>query len=399
MKTFFLYLLFSFALFSCKKNKVLIPDKVSEPTANHETVDSSKTNDKPVKAAIPIEFGLIGDSTLSFGGEILLNQANNSKFTNRSWQGIPSIEIDQQGTIYIAWYTGGKGEEAGNYITVSISKNQGKTWIQNNIIINPTINSLRFFDPCLWKDKYGEICLSWSKSINNWDGKGGVFYSRIRSTDSIQYSKPRFLADGVMMNKPTLSYGKKTMFYPISSWSKTPGTFIYKSEEDLSFSLISTIEIPKNIRTVDEHEILQLANETFICFIRGTDGVYFSKSDNLTKWTVPVKFTAIGPTNSGRFSLSRLQSGNIALVITNATDRSNLKIFISDDECSTWKYSMLIDKRLGVSYPNLTQDEAGKIHVTYDYDRYKSLDINHVIFTESDVINNNETAIIRQILH
>jgi len=401
MKTNCICIVFFIVLFSCKKSQTAVPKSITLPQETQEVkeTDSPKVS-KPAKATIPIEFGLVGDSTIDFGGEMLAKQLVNTKFNNRKWQGIPSIEIDQTGAIYIAWYTGGKGEEAGNYITVSVSKDNGESWSQNELIINPTISPLRFFDPCLWKDKYGEICLSWSKSNNNWDGKGGVFYSRIRLTDSVEFSKPRFLAEGVMMNKPVLSYQKNFMLYPISAWSKTPGTFIYKSMNDaLSFNLAATIEVPKTVRNIDEHTIIQLADLSYLCILRGIDGIYVTKSSDILKWSIPTKLPGIGATNAGRVSLSRLNSGNIALVLNNATDRSNLKIFISDDECTTWKYSMLIDKRIGVSYPNLTQDASGNIHVTYDYDRYKSMDINHVIFTESDVINNDESKIKRHLLH
>lgn len=332
-------------------------------------------------------------------GEVLTHQSENSKVNNRVWQGIPSIEVDKNGFIYVVWYTGGQDEGPGNYITVSISKDFGQTWEPNAIVINPNTIPNRFFDPCLWKDNKGEIYLSWSKSKGYWDGKGGVWYSRIRYKDSIKYSLPKRLADGVMMNKPSLTLNGKSILYPISIWKKKSGTLLYKSDLMIEnglpplFQQVSNIDISEELRTFDEHQVIQLIDNSYLMFIRCLDGIRYTKSKDLVSWSAVQNFTALGSTTPSRFSLTRLKSGRIALVMNCSTSRSNLRIFLSDDEGVSWKYSMLLDPRYGVSYPDLTQDSKGNIYIVYDYDRFKEMKINVLSFKESDILSNRVEAI------
>lgn len=384
-----------FAFISCKKNTIQ-----AEP----------ETPEVPVPVVVSkseVEDPDIGSVSVIFEGEVLLNQQDNEKFTKRVWQGIPSVEISNDGVIYSTWYSGGAGENPGNYVVLSMSNDLGKTWKQNCVIINPTSALGRFYDPTIWKDKYGTIFLSWaeSKSTGIWDGKGGVWYSIITNLNgSVKLSAPRKLTDGVMMNKASASLDKKKMFYPIAVWNLSQytnldGIDIYstllndKYKKSTSFTKVSTIKLKPTLRLFDEHQLVQLADSSYIAMIRGIDGIYITSSKNLSSWTEPVKFTQVGATTSARFFLGRLSSGKIALILNNSTGRNNLKIFLSDDEAKTWKYSLLIDNREGVSYPDLTQAEDGTIYVVYDYSRFSALQINCVSFKESDVITANSSNI------
>lgn len=54
---------------------------------------------------------------------------------------------------------------------------------------------------------------------------------------------------------------------------------------------------------------------------------------------------------------------------TNPQGRNNLTALLSDDECKTWKYKLLLDERDQVSYPDVTEADDGFIYVTYDRER------------------------------
>lgn len=393
MKSIFNLLITLTLLFSCKKSS---SNLVQEPK-----IDIKEVTSKVDSSEVGINQYLVGDEVEAFEGEILKKQSKNNFFLNRAWQGIPSVEVSKDGVVFVAWYSGGKTEGPGNYITVSVSKDKCKTWEPNVIIVNPTVYPVRFFDPCLWKDRFGEVCLSWTKSQGTWDGNGGVWYSRLRYTDSVSFSNPKRLADGVMMNKVSYSYDKKSLLYPISVWRKEPsGTFLYRSNGIVdkipsSISMISTVSVPLNIRNFDEHQVVQLSDNSYFLLMRCTDGVRFSVSKDLESWSSLLPFNTLGPTTSSRFFLGRLKSGKLAIVMNNSTSRTNLKIFLSDDEGKTWKYNLLLDTRNGVSYPDLTEDNDGNILVVYDIDRYNSMEINCVKFKESDVIASNTTNIQR----
>ena len=46
---------------------------------------------------------------------------------------------------------------------------------------------------------------------------------------------------------------------------------------------------------------------------------------------------------------------------------------LSEDECKTWKYKLLLDERAGVSYPDAKECDDGYIYVTYDRERGANL--------------------------
>ncbi|MDT3403629.1 sialidase family protein [Mucilaginibacter terrae] len=347
-------------------------------------------------------------TTETLEGEILTKQNSNPKFTTRTWQGIPSVTIGPSGNVYAAWYTGSKGEEPGNYITLSVSTDDGKSWANDELIINPTNPEIRFFDPAMWTDKYGNVYLSWSKSKRSlWDGIGGVWYSQIRYANGKVYaSTPKRLSDGVMMCRPTDNYLKTGMLYPIAVWktaTSNNGVFIYKSNYDKitksaqSFTKMCDIPFQRNFRGYDEHQIIQLKDRSYYVLLRGLDGLYATRSTNGEIWSTPEKFTTLVSASS-RFFLGRLKSGRIALILNNSTNRSNLKIYVSDDEMKTWKYSLSLDTKLGISYPDMVEGKNGKLYVVYDYDRFGKMAINCLSFNENDVLKNAPENIERVVL-
>ena len=96
-----------------------------------------------------------------------------------------------------------------------------------------------------------------------------------------------------------------------------------------------------------------------------------------------------GRYTDSRFFVRRLRSGNLLLVkhgpVTERTGRSHLMAFISGDDGETWGGGLLLDERDGVSYPDGQQDEAGAIHIIYDYDRTGAREILTASFREDDV--------------
>ena len=88
-----------------------------------------------------------------------------------------------------------------------------------------------------------------------------------------------------------------------------------------------------------------------------------------------------------RFFLRRLRSGALLLVRNDGPTRarSHLTAFVSDDEGATWAGRLVLDERVGVSYPDGVQAENGSIYVIYDYDRAGEGVIQLATFREEDV--------------
>lgn len=67
--------------------------------------------------------------------------------------------------------------------------------------------------------------------------------------------------------------------------------------------------------------------------------------------------------------------------------RSHLTACLSEDDGKTWlPHSLLLDERIGVSYPDGDQMPDGKIHIIYDYQRIHDREILMASFTEKDII-------------
>jgi hypothetical protein len=85
----------------------------------------------------------------------------------------------------------------------------------------------------------------------------------------------------------------------------------------------------------------------------------------------------------------RLASGNLLLVkhgpLDARTSRSHLTAYISEDDGLTWGGGLMLDERLGVSYPDGQQTPDGLIRIIYDYNRVSDRNILMATFREEDV--------------
>lgn len=350
---------------------------------------------------------------------ILIQPGNDPRIQHRKHQLVSSLVTSASGKeLFLAWYTGGKGEGPNNYVTLSVSLDAGKTWKNDELVVYPKDSANRFFDPTLWRDPSGKVWLFYAVSMDNkhWDLKEGVNALQIRwEGDKITYEAPRLISYGVMMNKPVYVKEKNAALFPVSVWqlgkdhSCEPGyvpdgtfvkSFDYKKEKSSlqKLSEYSSVPVlPDSMRTYDEHQIVQTSKEGgFYCLLRTKKGIYYARSNDFGKtWTVPEPFKTVGPTTSSRFYIGKLRSGNLLLILNSSTTRNNMTAFISKDGGKTWPGKLLIDARDQVSYPDADQTADGVIHITYDRDRFGAQEILYARFTENDVLTGNEKGIFK----
>lgn len=350
---------------------------------------------------------------------ILEQPVNDARVQNRQHELVSSVAASADGKqVFLAWYTGGKGEGPGNYVTLAVSLDQGKTWKNDQLVIYPKVTTSRFFDPVLWRDKNGQVWLFYAVSMDNkhWDLKEGVNAIPISwSGSKIAYETPRLIAYGVMMNKPVYIPQKDFALFPVSVWqlgkdhSTEPGhipdgTFIHRFDMKEKKARIHALApqgsvpvLPDSMRTFDEHQVVQTSQDGgLMCLVRTRKGTYCSTSADFGRtWTVLQPFTSAGPTTSSRFYIGTLQSGNMVLVQNNSTTRNNMTVFLSKDGGKTWPHKLLIDSRDKVSYPDLDQTKDGVLHLTYDHDRSGAKDIFYCRFTEDDIMNGNTAGVFK----
>ena len=268
-------------------------------------------------------------------------------------------------------------------------------------------NGYRCYDPCLWIDPLNRLWVIWSCAPEH-----SVYAVICDNPDAgnLKWTSVIKLGEEVMMNKPTVLTTGEWLF-PIAVWHSKVYTggfqsnktaderkaFVYKSVDNgKTFVKLGGADIEN--RSFDEHMILELINGRLAMFVRTTYGIAVSYSNDGGKsWSSGENTGWGGPCS--RFFITRLKSGRVLLINHyNYTGRSHLTAMLSEDDCKTWKYKLLLDERVGVSYPDAKESEDGYIYVTYDRERgafLNSLDevysqareILYAKITENDIIN------------
>lgn len=322
--------------------------------------------------------------------------------SNRGAQGVAAIEKSPGGRLWASWYTG-KGkrgvESPSSYVVLTTSGDDGQTWSDFKMVVQAPLR-VHTYDPCLWLDPQERLWFFWAQSAGLQDGRMGVWAMTTDEPDAEnpKWTEPRRIANGVMLNKPTvLSNGDWLL--PVGLWrdntnvpniSLKPEVLAPYTEEMLShdlgdergtnvirsqdqgktFERIGQVRVPGT--RVDEHMIVERKDGSLWMLLRNTAGVAQSTSqDGGRTWSEGTIYLKGGKYASKRFYLRRLQSGALLLVRNDAPEsgRSHLTAFISDDDGETWQGGLLLDERIS-SYPDGTQDQDGNIYVIYDHERY-----------------------------
>ncbi|MDR3401189.1 MAG: sialidase family protein [Chthoniobacter sp.] len=307
----------------------------------------------------------------------------------RMFQGIPGIERAANGRLWACWYGGGITEDKFNYIMLVTSVDDGKTWSSLKLVLDPDRDGpVRAFDPCLWRDPSGKLWLFWAQRAEN--AMPQLFAMSTDDPDSAdpKWSQPARIADGIMMNKPTVS-SDGSWLLPTALWKREGSSRVVRSaDHGATWELIGSATIPEaKDRNCDENMIVQRKDGSLWMLVRTGYGIGESTSTDGGKTWSEVKPSGI-PHAVSRFFVRRLASGKLLLVRHNSPNtksRSHLTAYLSDDDGKTWMGGLLLDERFAVSYPDGVQDKDGVIRVIYDFERSKAKQILMAAFTESDV--------------
>lgn len=315
-------------------------------------------------------------------------------YASRQWQGIPGLERTRRGRLFATWYSGGAGEGSDNYVLLVTSEDDGQSWSEPILVIdNP--GRVRAYDPGLWIDPRGRLWLFWAQSYEFYDGRAGVWTVRCDDPDAadLQWSAPRRIANGVMMNKPTvLRTGE--WCWPTAVWdycepllpsldAQRFSNLSVSTDEGESWTLWPGPDVPD--RQFDEHMLVERRDGSLWMLVRTTYGIGESISTDRGRTWTPGRDSGLGGPGS-RFFIRRLRSGRLLLVNHHQfTQRNNLTAMLSDDDGATWYGHLLLDGRDKVAYPDGVESEDGTIYIIYDRDRYGDKAIQMAVFTEEDV--------------
>ncbi|WP_321473118.1 sialidase family protein [uncultured Paludibaculum sp.] len=214
--------------------------------------------------------------------------------------------------------------------------------------------------------------------------------------------------NGILLNKPTVLRSGEWLF-PVSVWQQPARASIAPPfRHDLgaevganvwitkdrggTFSMLGQAQLERRI--FDEHMLVERRDGQLWMLVRTLDGISGSTSTDRGKTWTAGKPSGIPHVNS-RFFIRRLTSGSLLLVTHNPPDgktRSHLTAHVSDDDGKTWIGGLLIDERVGVSYPDGVQAPDGVISVIYDFARTREKQILMATFTEEDVRHGQWTS-------
>lgn len=311
----------------------------------------------------------------------------------RRFQGIPGVERAPNGRLWAAWYGGGITEDHGNYVLLATAPDH-RSWAPPQLVIDPDGDGpVRAFDPCLWHDPAGRLWLFWSHGYtgHKTSPRSGVWAMTTTESGSATavWTPPVRLCDGIMMNKPTvLSSGEWLLC--VAHWHREGSAGVVASEDGgRTWAWRGLATVPKaEDRNCDEHMIVERRNGTLWMLVRTKYGIGESVSADRGRTWSPVTPGALAHTAS-RFFIRRLRSGRLLLVkhggLTEQTGRSHLTAYLSEDDGRSWFGGLLLDARLGVSYPDGVEDDSGTQWVIYDYDRRGAKEIRLAVFREGEV--------------
>lgn len=212
--------------------------------------------------------------------------------------------------------------------------------------------------------------------------------------------------EGVLLNKPTVLANGDWLFPTYARRPQNMGAILSHISRDKgrTFALKGQIEASWEL-SPSEPMAVERKDGSLWMLVRTTKGIGESLSnDGGATWS-PLKIPAIQHTSS-RFFISRLQSGNLLLVkhlgidedplsAGKAKQRRNLTAFISKDDGKTWSGGLVLDERVGCSYPDAQQGAGGTIYLSWDFMRSRDQEVWMTTFREEDVLAASEEAAAR----
>lgn len=333
----------------------------------------------------------------------------------KTWQGCPGIAVTKKGRIFISIYTGGESEpHPDNYTALYYSDDGGENWSKPVFITySNKERCVHSVDMQMFIDKNGKLNITWmqedylrnARFVNNY---GCYFYDtehcsyivQVAEPDAEQlsFSSPKCFSKGFMRNKPIeLSDGSTLYFCYDHSCDRYGFT---KSFDGKTFKRIyGGKKLPAPF---DETMGYQLKDGSIKTYARtSVDCLAQTVSKDFGETWTDGEETEIQNANT-RFYVGRTPSGRILLVNNDQKNapklmRSNLTVYLSEDDGKTFKYKRLIDNREGVSYPDVDYHD-GKIYLVYDRGRDKENKLILSIFTEEEICSKNFNPIKKYVL-
>jgi len=365
------------------------------------------------KAAKPGPAPLAGKGTAAPAKSVVLRLIPNPGSTEdyarakRTCTGVPSIAVSRSGRIWAAWYSGKTPGEIiercpHSYTVVSTSGDGGKTWKEVLAIDPDGAGPLKAYDPRPWIDPEGGLWMIWHHSGTR---EAWAITADDAEKENPTWSQPCIIAKGIIINKPIVLASGEWLFSVNERKTETISAMqaLVSRDKGKTFAVKGEVEVSYDLRP-SERMTVERQDGSLWMLVRTARGIGESIStDGGATWS-PLKVPAIQHTAS-RFYIGRLRSGNLLLVkhmgiavdpaSVGRQQRRELTAFVSTDDGKTWSNGLVIDERIGCSYPDVQQVANGTIYMIWDFMRSKEQEIWMTTFREEDVLAASDAASAR----
>jgi hypothetical protein len=318
------------------------------------------------------------------------------------------IERTPKGRLWACWVAGGDSPKA--FFVLATSDDAGETWSKPRLVVDshsltlPTDRSILVGN--LWTDPLGRLWLFFDQSMHMFDGRAGVWAAVCENPDAAepQWSAPRRLWHGVMLNKPTvlasgewllpISLDQREGFGPFKGLFKEldplrGANVIVSTDQGKTFERRGAARFPNP--DWHEHMLIERKDKSLWMLARTSKGIMQTTStDGGKTWAEPTEPPGIRQPNA-RFHIRRLSSGKLLLVkhgdrVDAHDGRVQLSAWLSDDDGKSWQGGLILDDRKGISYPDGFQAPDGQLFISYDRNRSTDGEILLARFTEADIL-------------
>jgi predicted neuraminidase len=237
---------------------------------------------------------------------------------------------DRSGNLLMVYVSVAVGGWSGSTLNVKVSRNEGRTWGESRrLSLNPFLN----------------------------------FSTLVRN-------KPIYTSDG-RIGLPV--YHEMATKYPQMLWLTPAADGTISEYRIRNLSSDNGLIQPSLVPLGGERILMLLRDRT------AAHRVHTAYSDD-SGWNWSEAKPSEIPNPNSAVDALRLRDGRILMVYNHASSgRENLRLAVSSDEGRTWKAGATLEYGPSeeFSYPNLSEDSQGRIHLTYTWDRKR---IKHVAF-------------------
>ena len=319
---------------------------------------------------------------------------------HRAWQGCPTVARTKGGRLFAGWYTGGLFEPCiQNYNILIQSDDDGESWSKPIMAIYSDYERMhRNIDIQLWVDEKNRLWVMWTHSPFYPDSREATLRTPFQwdyhkeftgvealicsdpDAEVLTWEKPRVICGGFLRSKPIIRQNGDYIF-PAYDWIHEDRYYLRVSRDGgETFADLPAAEKPKNHRAFDETMVYESGSELRMLARTNLGYILAGESaDDGKTWTQPHEFQKAP---SSRFYIGRLSGGQLVLV-RNASDteRTGMKVCLSEDEGKTWPYQLMLDTRESVSYPDLAEGENGTLFILHDRERDNRTRLNRDTWT------------------